>query len=96
MDLPTLTALPMPVAIFKPEPEYSEEARAGKFQGTVRLAIVVDTDGTAKDIRVIGMLGMGLDEKAVEAVQKWKFKAGMKAGQPVNVRAQIEVNFRLL
>ena len=86
----------MPVAIFKPEPEYSEEARAAKFQGTVRLAIVVDTDGTAKDIRVVGVLGMGLDEKAVEAVRKWRFKPGRKGAQPVPVSANVEVHFRLL
>jgi TonB family protein len=56
----------------------------------------VDQEGRARDIHVLKSLGMGLDEKAVEAVQKWKFKPGMKGGQAVNVRAQIEVNFRLL
>jgi len=85
-----------PVPIFKPEPEYSEEARKAKFQGTVMLAIVVDTDGKAKDIRVVRSLGMGLDEKAIEAVAKWRFKPGYKDGKPVPVKANVEVNFRLL
>lgn len=85
-----------PIPIFKPEPEYSEEARKAKFQGTVMLAIVVDTDGKAKNIRVVRPLGMGLDEKAVEAVGKWKFKPGQKDGRPVAVMANVEVNFRLL
>ena len=85
-----------PIPIFKPEPEYSEEARKAKFQGTVMLAIVVDTDGKAKNIRVVRPLGMGLDEKAVEAVGKWRFKPGQKDGHPVPVMANVEVNFRLL
>jgi TonB family protein len=85
-----------PSVLFKVDPEYSEEARKAKYSGTVVLAVVVDTEGKARDIKVVKSLGMGLDEKAMEAVEKWKFKPGMKGGQAVNVRAQIEVNFRLL
>jgi len=85
-----------PAVLMKVDPEYSEEARKAKYSGTVVLSVVVDPEGKARDIRVVKSLGMGLDEKAIEAVQKWKFKPGMKAGQAVPVRAQIEVNFRLL
>ena len=85
-----------PAVIYKVDPEYSEEARKAKYSGAVMLSIVVDAEGRAKDIHVVKSLGMGLDEKAMEAVEKWKFKPGMKGGEPVNVRAQIEVNFRLL
>jgi protein TonB len=85
-----------PAVIFKVDPEYSEEARKAKYSGAVMLSIVVDTEGRARDIHVVKSLGMGLDEKAMEAVEKWKFRPGMKGGQPVNVRATIEVNFRLL
>lgn len=85
-----------PVVIFKKEPEYSEEARKAKYQGTVLLAIVVDTDGTTKNIRVIRSLGMGLDEKAIEAVNQWRFRPGYKDGRAVPVQANVEVNFRLL
>jgi len=85
-----------PAVIFKVDPEYSEEARKAKYSGTVMLAVVVDVEGHARDIHVVKSLGMGLDEKAIEAVEKWKFKPGMKGGQAVNVRATIEVNFRLL
>jgi TonB family protein len=85
-----------PVPIYKPEPEYSEEARKAKFQGTVLLAIVVDVDGRPRDIRVLRPLGMGLDEKAIEAVSKWRFKPGHKDGRAVPVQAAVEVNFRLL
>jgi len=85
-----------PAVIFKVDPEYSEEARKAKYSGTVTLAVVVDAEGKARDIHVVKSLGMGLDEKAIEAVEKWKFRPGMKGGQAVNVRATIEVNFRLL
>ena len=85
-----------PVVIYRVDPEYSEEARKAKYSGTVLLSVIIDTEGHARDVRVVKSLGMGLDEKAMEAVNKWKFKPGMKGGQPVNVRAQIEVNFRLL
>ena len=85
-----------PMLLFSPEPEYSEEARKAKFQGTVRLALVVDERGNPAQIRIITPLGLGLDEKAIEAVRKWKFKPGMKDGKPVAVQASVEVNFRLL
>ena len=85
-----------PVPIFKPEPEYSEEARKAKFQGAVMLSIVIDADGKTRDVRVIRTLGLGLDEKAIEAVLKWRFKPSLKDGHAVAVSANVEVNFRLL
>jgi periplasmic protein TonB len=85
-----------PVLLSKVEPEYSEEARKAKYQGTVLLYVEVDPSGHATNIRVVRSLGLGLDEKAIEAVKKWKFKPGMRNGQPVTVVATIEVNFRLL
>lgn len=85
-----------PTVIFKVEPEYSEEARKAKFQGTVILFVVVDEHGNPRDLRVIRPLGLGLDQKAIEAVEKWKFRPGTKDGKAVPVQATIEVNFRLL
>ncbi len=85
-----------PSVLSKVDPEYSEEARKAKYSGSVMLSIVVNTDGKAEDIKVVKSLGMGLDEKAIEAVQKWRFSPGKNKGVPVKVRAQIEVNFRLL
>jgi TonB family protein len=85
-----------PVPIYQPEPEYSEEARKAKWQGTVLLSLVVDESGKAVNIKVTKSLGLGLDQKAIEAVEKWKFKPGMKDGKPVPVQASVEVNFRLL
>jgi len=85
-----------PTLLFKVEPEYSEEARKAKYQGTVVLYVEVDPTGKARNLRVVRSLGLGLDEKAIEAVNKWKFKPGLKDGKPVTVAATIEVNFRLL
>ena len=84
-----------PRAIYQPDPEYSEEARKAKYQGTVVLWIVVGPDGRVKDIRVQRSLGMGLDEKAIEAVKTWKFEPAKRDGQPVAVQVNVEVNFRL-
>jgi TonB family protein len=85
-----------PALISKVEPEYSEEARKAKYQGTVLLYVEVDATGRAQNVRVLHSLGLGLDEKAIEAVKKWKFRPGFKDGRPVTVVANIEVNFRLL
>ena len=84
-----------PALIHKTEPEYTEEARAAKYQGTVLLYVEIDPNGNATNVKVQRSLGLGLDEKAVEAVKQWKFKAGYKDGKPVTVQATIEVNFRL-
>ena len=76
--------------------ELAEEARKAKFQGAVLLAIVILPDGSTSNIRVIRPLGLGLDEKAIEAVTKWRFRPSLKDGKPVAVSANVEVNFRLL
>ncbi len=85
-----------PTVLSKVEPEYSEEARKAKWQGTVVLQLVVDDQGRPQGLKVLRSLGLGLDQKAIEAVEKWRFKPGMKDGKAVPVMATIEVNFRLL
>jgi len=85
-----------PTLIYKVEPEYTEEARQAELQGTVLLYAQIGPDGKAINMKVLRGIGLGLDEKALECVALWRFKPGMKDGQPVTVEAQIEVNFRLL
>ena len=85
-----------PVPVYKIEPEYSEEARKAKYQGTVVLSVIIDATGKPTNLKVVRPLGLGLDEKAIEAVRKWRFRPGTKEGKPVAVYATIEVNFRLL
>lgn len=85
-----------PSILVKVDPEYSEEARKAKYSGVVLLSIVVDEHGLPRDIKVIRPLGLGLDQKAVEAVQHWRFVPGRKGGRPVATQATVEVSFRLL
>lgn len=85
-----------PQLVFRVEPEYTEAARKAKYQGTVVLYAVVDADGKVRDLKIVRALGLGLDEKAMEAVRQWKFRPGVKDGRPVAVAASIEVTFRLL
>ena len=85
-----------PVLIAKYEPEFSEEARRAKFSGTVLLSVVVDENGIPRNIRVIRSVGLGLDQKAIEAVERWRFRPGHKHGKAVAVQAAVEVSFRLL
>jgi len=84
-----------PKPTFAPDPEYSDEARKAKYQGVVILWCVVGADGRVRDVRVQRSLGMGLDEKAIEAVRTWKFEPARKDGVAVPVQVSIEVNFRL-
>jgi len=84
-----------PRALETPDPEYSEEARKAKYQGTVVLWLIVGPDGKPRDIHVSRPLGMGLDQKAIEAVNRWRFEPAMKDGKPVAVQINVEVNFRL-
>jgi TonB family protein len=84
-----------PKLLHKIEPEYTPEARMVKTQGTVLLTVEIQPDGHAANIRVQRSIGLGLDEKAVEAVSQWVFQPGMIGNQPVIVAANIEVNFRL-
>jgi TonB family protein len=84
-----------PRALQTPEPEYSEEARKAKYQGVVVLWLIVDPNGNPQQVRVARSLGMGLDQKAMEAVRHWKFEPAMKDGHAVAVQINVEVNFRL-
>ncbi len=84
-----------PRQLYSPDPEYSEEARKAKYQGTVILTITVGPDGRVHDPRVTRSLGLGLDEQALKAVQSWTFEPAKKDGVPVAVLVSVEVNFRL-
>lgn len=85
-----------PQLIYKVEPEFSEEARKAKYSGVVILAIEVDAAGHAGGFRVLQGPGLGLEQKAIEAVTKWRFRPGYQDGKPVVSTATVYVNFRLL
>jgi protein TonB len=84
-----------PSLIYSVEPEFSEEARKAKFAGNVLVNLWVGTDGLPTHVHVIRPLGMGLDEKAVEAVKQYKFKPAMENGKPVLVELNVEVVFQI-
>jgi len=84
-----------PIVLFAPEPEFSEEARKAKASGNVLVYLQVDTNGRPMHVRVLRGIGLGLDEKAVEAVSHYKFKPAMENGHPVAVEMQVEVNFQV-
>jgi TonB family protein len=85
----------VPRVIYNPEPNFSDEARKSKTQGSVVLMLVVGADGRTYDISVQRSLGMGLDEKAIEAVRTWRFHPATLNGQPVAAQIAVEVNFHL-
>ena len=84
-----------PQLVFAPDPEFSDEARRAKYQGVCVVSLVVDAQGNPQRVQVVRHLGMGLDEKAVEAVKQYKFKPATLQGKPVPVEVNIEVNFRI-
>jgi len=84
-----------PVPTYRPEPKYTEEARAAHISGIVMLQLVVDEQGRPTEIEVLSPLGYGLDENAILAVTKWRFQPGTKDNKAVKVTGQVEVTFRL-
>jgi protein TonB len=85
-----------PTLIHKVEPEYTEEAREAKLEGTVALSAMIGTDGVPSEIKVVRGLGMGLDQKAVECLRQWRFKPATSHSEPVSAKATVQLNFRLL
>jgi TonB family protein len=84
-----------PIPIYQPSPTFSEEAKKAKFSGTVTVSLIVDKNGMPQNVHVTKGVGMGLDEKAVEAVKQYQFKPATENGKPVAVFENIEVNFKI-
>jgi periplasmic protein TonB len=92
---PGIGGVTQPRPIYEPDPDYSEAARKAKYQGAVVLWLVVGADGLPHNIRVQRSLGMGLDEKAIAAVNTWRFQPATLNGRPVAVEVNVQVSFRL-
>lgn len=84
-----------PVAIHTPDPKFSKQARKAKFSGVVVVSLIVGADGKPRNVHVLRGAGMGLDEQALKAVQKYKFKPATLNGRPVAVYVNVEVNFQI-
>jgi len=78
------------------EPRYTQEARIARHEGRVLLEADISAGGTVHNIRLVESLGLGLDERAVEAARQWRFRPARKDGDKVAMRATLEINFRLL
>lgn len=84
-----------PQVIHSVDPEFTDAARQAKYEGSVSIQLIVDRQGNPQNIQVVRHLGMGLDEKAIEAVRQYKFQPAMFQGHPVPVQMIINVNFHL-
>ena len=84
-----------PQVIRNAQPEYAEEARTARVQGTVVLTAQIGTDGIAHDIRVLRHMDYGLDDKAVECLGKWLFQPGTRDGVPASMTVTVEISFRV-
>jgi TonB family protein len=93
---PLRAGMQAPVAIYKFEPEYSEQARKARIQGTVVLEGVIDENGKTRALRVHDSLGFGLDEQAIEAVNQWRFHPATRGGKPLAIIGMFYLTFRLL
>ena len=85
-----------PVLLYKVEPEFTEEARKARVQGAVMIKAIINESVVVQQPQVTRSLGLGLDERALEAVEKWRFKAGVKNCRPAAMNALIDVHFHLL
>lgn len=83
----------LPRPIYTPSPEISPEAKEAKYQATVIVMAIVSGGGDVTDAKAVNPAGMGLDERAVEAVRRWKFEPATKDGKPVAVKVNLEVEF---
>jgi len=90
---PPLWCATPPRVVSAPAPELSKQTGAAETKGVCILKMIVETDGSTSHIRVLNGLGMSLDEKAIEAVKKWKFQPAMLKGKPVALEVVVEVDF---
>ena len=85
----------LPKLVSRSDPEYAEEARIAKLIGTFTVSFIVREDAKVRDVSAAAPLGLGLGEKAIEAVSSWRFKPGLKDGIPVAVAMNAEMTFML-
>jgi TonB family protein len=83
-----------PMVIYQVDPEMTPQAREQKFSGIVLLHLIVNSKGVPENVQVLRGVGLGLDEKALDAVRQYRFRPAMESGKPVSVGLNIEINFQ--
>jgi TonB family protein len=92
---PGVDGATLPVCMFCPSPDYTDLARTAKYRGTVELSLIVTKDGVVNSVLVLKGAPFSLTQKAIDAVQKWKFKPAKLRGQSVAVRVPVDIEFQL-
>jgi TonB family protein len=92
---PRVGGASLPVCVFCPSPDYTDLARTAKYRGTVELSLIVTKDGVVNSVLVLKGAPFSLTQKAIDAVQKWKFKPAKFQGQSVPVRVPVDIEFQL-
>jgi TonB family protein len=92
---PGIDGATLPICVFCPSPDYTDLARTAKYRGTVELSLVVTKDGVVNSVLVLKGAPFSLTQKAIDAVQKWKFKPAKSHGQSVPVRVPVDIEFQL-
>ncbi|HLH40800.1 MAG TPA: TonB family protein [Bryobacteraceae bacterium] len=96
LALPALAEHDQPRILERIAPEYTDEARLARLEGSALVSLVVAEDGSLRDVHVTQPIGLGLDEKAVDAVKHWQFAPAIEGERPVQTMTRVKVNFRLL
>jgi TonB family protein len=92
---PGVDGASLPTCVFCPSPDYTDLARTAKYRGTVELSLIVTKDGIVNSVLVLKGAPFALTQKAIDAVQKWKFKPAKLRGQSVPVRVPVDIEFQL-
>ena len=85
-----------PKLIHYVEPQFSPSSKEAFVEGTVKISVIVTTDGIPTNLKIVNGLNTQEDQTAIEALKQWRFQPGTKAGQPVKVKVTVEVDFHLL
>jgi TonB family protein len=91
----TVGCITPPRQTHAPQPEYPKSEQEAHHQGTVRLTLVVSSDGVPRDIAVSQTLTPDFDKAAIDAVKEWKFTPAIKDGKPIAVQIALEIEFNL-
>ena len=89
------TGITPPAIVREVKPDYTEEGRRRHLEGDVVLEIIVRSDGSVGNVKLVQGLGAGLDQRAIDAVRQWRFSPAKRYGTPVDVIVEVAMEFKL-